>query len=554
MHNTRLRRAVRAALLVLLSACAGDGTGPAERAAPVVARVRISPDSVVVALGGTQTFSAQALTAAGAPVGGRTVQWSTDRATVATVDGGGTVQGTGVGTARITATVDGIQASASVRVPEPPPARVAISPDSAVLFIGQSAVLTAAAYDASGAELGGRTVQWTSSDATVVSVTTAGVATAVAPGTASITATVDGTPAAVSLRSRENPVRPTSYLNFKEAGLEPHAIPLPRTRGWGYHDLARAYGDFFGDGNLDMFTSTVDYLLEDSPETAQKAVYRFWRKQGDTYVEDNSIVVPGGTPCLHDRKALVADFNLDARPDIFIACTGYDGDPFPGERNRILLSGSGGRYVLREAGPDVGFWHGAAAADLNGDGYPDVVAVSGNQRAVFLNDRTGRFTRETTERLPGDAQWGFGGSTYFTVELVDVNEDGDLDLLLGGHEWDGGFGTSPTGIWLNPGNNDFSRVEPVVIPAVEGEGVVLDFVVTGTGASRTVWVSRSSGGDGTFYQSAVLQRFNWSDGTSSVVYRERPAHWVPWIIHYERNGTQYVGSDDLRTPMEAAVR
>lgn len=552
-----LRGVLHPALLLtlltgVLTACSGDSPAPTQPVPTAVSRVRIAPDSAALVIGQTQSFTAQALTAAGDPVSGRTARWSSDKPAVATVDANGLATAAGAGTARITATVDGVAASVSLRVREPAPARVSIAPDSAVVFIGQSQTLTARAFDAAGAELGGRTVRWSTSDAAVVSVTEAGVATGRGAGSATVTATVDGTTATIPVRARENPVKSTSYENFKEVGLTPHSIPLPRTEGWGYHELARGYGDFFGNGRLDMFTSTVDYRLDGSPETAQKAVYRFWRKEGDSYVQDNTVLVPGGVPCLHSRKALVTDFNLDGRPDIFIACTGYDAQPFPGERNQILLSRSDGRYEQREASADVGFWHGAAAADLNSDGYPDVVMVAGGVNAVLLNNRDGTFSRESADRLPD-----FAGRIYFTVELADVNEDGNVDLLMGGHEREASghpYTTSATGVWLNPGNGDFSRVDPVVIPAVPGLGVVLDFVITGTGPSRTVWISRTSDGDETFYHGAALQRYDWTTRAAEMVLHENPAHWVPWLISYTRGGTQYVGSDDLRTPMEAAVR
>ena len=72
--------------------------------------------------------------------------------------------------------------------------------------------------------------------------------------------------------------------------------------------------------------------------------------------------------CIHPRKAIVADFNGDGRPDIFVACHGYDATPFPGEANKVVLSQPNGTYVTSNASADVGFHHGAAAADLNGDG------------------------------------------------------------------------------------------------------------------------------------------------------------------------------------------
>ncbi|CAN5632482.1 hypothetical protein BH09PSE5_BH09PSE5_46450 [soil metagenome] len=75
-----------------------------------------------------------------------------------------------------------------------------------------------------------------------------------------------------------------------------------------------------------------------------------------------------------------------------------------------------------------------------------------------------------------------------------MNGDGSVDLAMGGHEWE----QAPTRVWLNPGASIFSAVVPSTIPAVANEGVVLDFTVTGSGATRALWVVRTSGGDGTF--------------------------------------------------------
>lgn len=518
----------------------------------VVARVVITPDSAVVNVNQSLGLTVKAFSASNAEIIGRTATWTVANSTIATVDSSGTVTGAIPGSTTVTATVEGRSDTIPVRVREHRAHSITVSPNGANLFVGASQAFTVRAFKADGVELTGRTASWTSANPSLVTVTGSGVATAVAAGSATLSVTVDTVTASVTVTVRENPVQSTSYGNFKGVGLLPASIPLPRTVNWGYHELARAYGDFFGNGNLDMFTSTVDYDLNDTPATAARAVYRFWRKNGDSYVEDNSIL-NAATPCLHSRKAIVADFNQDGRPDIFLGCTGYDASPFPGERNQVLLSQPDGRFSVSEAAPDTGFWHGVAAADLNGDSYPDVVAVAGTRRAVFLNDGTGRFSRETINRLPGDATYGFGGSSYFTVELVDVNEDGRVDLVMGGHEWNEGFGTTPTGVWLNPGSNMFSAVSPVVIPEVVNEGVVLDFTITGTGSTRTIWISRTSGGDGTFYQSAVMQRFGWSNRSATVVYNTRGVHWVPWIISYVRGGVRYMGSDDLRTPMEVVV-
>lgn len=84
----------------------------------------------------------------------------------------------------------------SVAPPPPPPpsapvAMVVLSATAATLVPQQPTQLTATPKDASGNALAGRTVTWTSSASTVASVN-AGLVTAVAPGSATITATSEG--------------------------------------------------------------------------------------------------------------------------------------------------------------------------------------------------------------------------------------------------------------------------------------------------------------------------------------------------------------------------
>jgi formylglycine-generating enzyme required for sulfatase activity/alpha-tubulin suppressor-like RCC1 family protein len=70
-----------------------------------------------------------------------------------------------------------------------PVATVTVTPSAPTLVIAQTQQLLATMKDATGTALGGRTVTWSSSDVSVATVSSVGSVTAIAPGTATITAT-----------------------------------------------------------------------------------------------------------------------------------------------------------------------------------------------------------------------------------------------------------------------------------------------------------------------------------------------------------------------------
>ena len=70
-------------------------------------------------------------------------------------------------------------------------ARVAVTPPTVSIDVGGTTQLQAVAYDAAGAAISGRTITWSSSASTVVSVSGTGAIAGVTPGTATITATAD---------------------------------------------------------------------------------------------------------------------------------------------------------------------------------------------------------------------------------------------------------------------------------------------------------------------------------------------------------------------------
>lgn len=346
------------------------------------------------------------------------------------------------------------------------------------------------------------------------------------------TSTVDTKATAIATVSVTARQGDTSYNNYKNFGITPDALPNEAVFA-----NARAFGDFFGDGGKSLILSDLTYWGKPLDQ-ATPAFLHVWKKQNNgAWLQDNSLL-PSDLGCLHPRKMVVADFNKDGKPDIFVACHGYDAPPFPGEKNRMILSNSSG-YSVSNASNDIGFFHSASAADINGDGYPDIVVTNNfdSKASVhfFINNRDGTFYKDYS-RMPTN----LGGKGFFSVELVDIDGDGWLDLITGGHEWEGGEGL----IFINPKTNNFSSVTPLKIPAVPNEGVLLDFTITEKDGKRYIWVLRSSGGDGTFYQSLTIQKVSYPEMTASVVYSQRPKQWRPWLIPAVSNGTPVITTDN----------
>jgi hypothetical protein len=117
------------------------------------------------------------------------VTWASSAANVATVDGTGLVTAVTAGTASITATATADvnkKASVTITVTAPAVRSVEVSPSFVTMNPGGTQGFVANVDADPGVA---RTVTWTSSNNAVVTVTSAGVATAVAPGAATITAT-----------------------------------------------------------------------------------------------------------------------------------------------------------------------------------------------------------------------------------------------------------------------------------------------------------------------------------------------------------------------------
>lgn len=168
---------------------------------PPVATVTVSLGSSSVTTGQGTQATAILKDAGGNVLTGRAVSWSSSNTAVATVNASGAVASLAAGTAKITATSEGKSGFSTLTVTAPvvPVATVTVSLGAPSLTTGQTTLATAVTKDASGNVLTGRVVTWSSSNTSVATVSNTGLVSALAAGTAQITATSEGKSGSASI-------------------------------------------------------------------------------------------------------------------------------------------------------------------------------------------------------------------------------------------------------------------------------------------------------------------------------------------------------------------
>ena len=136
----------------------------------------------------------------------RSVTWASRDTSVVTVDRRGNVKAVSTGSTTVTATAGGKSTTCLITVKPVAVAGISLNRSSAILTVGEATTLVAAVYPNDAAD----TVAWQSSNAGVASVNSNGRVTAVAEGSAVITATAGGISAACAVTV--NPESETSVI------------------------------------------------------------------------------------------------------------------------------------------------------------------------------------------------------------------------------------------------------------------------------------------------------------------------------------------------------
>ena len=176
---------------VLFAAACGGGDKPI--AVSPVKSVTVALGSPQITVGSTTQATATLLDAQGLPIIDRQPVWSSLTPAVVSVSAAGLVTGLQAGAATVRATAGAVSGDIAIVVLNPAAASISLSVVSDTLFVPRGALqVIAAVKDSSGHSIQSPTIFWQSSAPLIATVNATGLVSAVAAGTAIISASTDG--------------------------------------------------------------------------------------------------------------------------------------------------------------------------------------------------------------------------------------------------------------------------------------------------------------------------------------------------------------------------
>ena len=225
-------RALRTAVALIASttvlfACTEQATAPSEGAElqTYTRAFVVVPDTGNVRVGDTLRFVAQFVNADGS-VTKTWARWTSSDTAIAKINWrGGLARGRQLGTVTVRAKHYTRIAYATLNIVDTlvapptaaPVASVVVSPASASLAPGGSVQLSATTQVSAGNTLSGRAVSWTTSDPAIATVDSAGFVSAVATGSATVTATSEGKSGSAAITVTSAPPAPVASVEVTPA-------------------------------------------------------------------------------------------------------------------------------------------------------------------------------------------------------------------------------------------------------------------------------------------------------------------------------------------------
>jgi Flp pilus assembly protein TadD len=213
-----------------------------------------------------------------------------------------------------------------------------------------------------------------------------------------------------------------------------------------------------------------------------------------------------GIPRQGSSAACFIDYDNDGRIDVFLGGGGSSSGP------ALLHNLGAGRFenVTQKLGlSGVEQAAGCTVGDYDNDGFPDLAISTGDGIHLLHNDRGMKFDDVTqAARIISDRTAGSSGVVWRSLNFIDYDHDGDLDLLGIREAWLPVIGSEskvaplPAEIWRNNGNGSFSNATSALGLSATATNAIgtdynndraVDFAVTSSAEAPTIFQNQREG-------------------------------------------------------------
>ncbi|MGM0588506.1 MAG: FG-GAP-like repeat-containing protein [Bacteroidota bacterium] len=199
------------------------------------------------------------------------------------------------------------------------------------------------------------------------------------------------------------------------------------------------WGDYDGDGDLDLVITGSEGPGDFGPVFSTT----IYKNDGS----GNFTAIGASLPGMDGGSADWVDVDGDGDLDLLLTGADDSGNPTA----EIYENQGSDTFTAMSSGLTGVSFSSAAVGDVDGDGDMDLLITGEDASAnltstIYTNDGSGSFTENTSSGLPG---FGVAASDF-----GDIDNDGDLDLVIGGDD----NGTATTKVFENDGSGSFSAL------------------------------------------------------------------------------------------------
>lgn len=181
-------------------------------------------------------------------------------------------------------------------------------------------------------------------------------------------------------------------------------------------EVAATFFDADGDKDLDLYIATGgNEFLKGSPMLKDYL-----------YINDGKgNFTPANLPALYENASCVvaADFDKDGDQDLFVGSRMISAQYGKSPKSYILRNNGKGQFTAEDLG-ELGMITDAAWADIDSDGWQDLILAGDWMPVIVLKNQNGKLSTTPTPIADSAGWWN-------SIKVADIDNDGDQDLIVG---------------------------------------------------------------------------------------------------------------------------